>query len=104
MRRTHLLRPTSLIALWTAVVLPAVAAPVPDAATVAAPAPRRVARLDGPAGLVVTFSADGKRLLTAGGSEARVWDVPTGAPLCDTMKTEAPLLDARLSPDGRRVA
>ena len=49
-------------------------ATVPAAAADPPGGPRPLAKLPGPAGTAAAFSRDGKRLLTAGGDEARVWD------------------------------
>lgn len=64
---------------------------------------RPLARLPGPTGTDVAFSGDGKRLLTAGGNEARVWDAETFTPLTEPLKHGDALARAALSPDGRLV-
>ncbi len=51
------------------------------------------------------FTTDGKRVITAGGGAARIWDEETGKPLTDLMKDDAVevLEFAELSWDGKRV-
>jgi WD40 repeat protein len=77
-----------------------------------AKAPRRVWQA-GAAGLGLAFSADGKRLATANGSFAFVWDVATGHELFRAMHAtsaadaESPMLwidSVALSPDGNSLA
>src|SRR4051812_30003543 len=67
----------------------------------------RQGRLGGSRGVLVGFSADGGRILTAGGGEARVWDGRTyrslSAPLRHDGKDIA-VVAAAISPDGTRVA
>jgi WD40 repeat protein len=47
---------------------------------------RLLARLPGPSGTVVAFSPDGKRILTVGGDEARVWDAETFKPVTSALR------------------
>src|SRR5688500_6169425 len=63
----------------------------------------RLARLKGSSGAVVAFSADGTRILTAGGAEARVWDAQTFKPVTEPLKHDQELKSAVISADGRRV-
>src|SRR5262249_41174441 len=56
------------------------------------------------------FSPDGRTLLTksrsqvAGGvGDARLWDMPTGRPLGDTLKHLRPIKGCAFSPDGRTL-
>ncbi len=51
----------------------------------------------------VEFSADGQRLVTGGGKNARVWDVRSGAPLTPPSEHTAEVVCASFSRDGRRV-
>src|SRR5688500_8357349 len=87
------------LALLTALAtVPAAAADPPGGA-------RLIAKLPGRAGTDVAFSRDGKRLLAAGGDEARVWNAETYEPVTDPLKHKdgATLRLAALSPDGDRV-
>ncbi len=51
----------------------------------------------------VVFSADGRRIITAGGHTARVWDAGTGSPLTLPMYHPYDLQAVAVSPDGRTV-
>jgi WD40 repeat protein len=57
----------------------------------------------------LSFSADGLRVLSVGGSssppadEVQVWDATRGAPLSPPLKHAAAVQQAKFSPDGRRV-
>ena len=52
----------------------------------------------------VSFSLDGRRVLTAGFDHtARVWEAATGAPVAAPLKHGQRVWDAAFSPDGRRV-
>jgi WD40 repeat protein len=58
----------------------------------------------------VTFSPDGRTLLTksnsqvvGGGGEARLWDMPTGRPLGGTLKHRRNIKERAFSPDGRTL-
>jgi dipeptidyl aminopeptidase/acylaminoacyl peptidase len=62
-----------------------------------------VARLPDSGGEIVQFSDDGKRLLTAGPSAARVWDAVTFKPLTKQIRQGGGIRTAALSPDGRHV-
>ena len=53
--------------------------------------------------LTAQFTPDGKRVLTAGGNDIRMRDVEGGAEVF-TLKLAGPLVDARLSADGRTIA
>jgi WD40 repeat protein len=53
----------------------------------------------------VSFSADGRRLVSAGfDKSARVWDVATRTPIGQPIEHSAEVTAASLSPDGRRLA
>jgi WD40 repeat protein len=62
-----------------------------------------IARLPDSGGEIVQFSGDGKRLLTAGPSAARVWDAVTFRPLTKQIRQGGRIRTAALSPDGRHV-
>jgi WD40 repeat protein len=47
------------------------------------------------------FSPDGKRLLTAAGTEVRLWDAATAAPAGPPIAREGTVREAAFSPDGR---
>jgi WD40 repeat protein/serine/threonine protein kinase len=49
------------------------------------------------------FSPDGRRVFTAGGREARVWDAATGRPVSPALAHDGEVTYAAFSPDGRRV-
>jgi WD40 repeat protein len=51
----------------------------------------------------VAFSPDGKRLLTASGDHARIWDVARREQV-GALMTALPMNEAVYSPDGRRIA
>ena len=68
------------------------------------PATREAGRLHGPGGACVSFSADGKAILTAGDEEVRVWDVATLKPLTPPLRHGRKVVAAALSPDRKRVA
>jgi WD40 repeat protein len=55
--------------------------------------------------LLVAFSRDGRRLVTASGgaNDARIWDTATGRLLVPAMKHEASVTHVGFSPDGRLV-
>ena len=55
-------------------------------------------------GTTVAFSADGSKILTAGGAEARVWDAGTLEPVSATLRHNGDVRSAAFSPDGDRVA
>jgi WD40 repeat protein len=50
------------------------------------------------------FSADGRRVLTIGEKEARVWDAEDGTPLGAAFRSDFPLFAVRWSGDGKRLA
>lgn len=84
----------------------AAAAVPPHAGAAEDPAePKPPAKLPGPTGTDVAFSRDGKRLLTAGGDQARVWDAQTYKPVTPPLRHEdgQKLYLAALSPDGKLV-
>jgi WD40 repeat protein len=66
---------------------------------------RLVHRLSGHAGAVASalFSPDGRRIVTAAGGEAVVWDAGTGTVLSAFAPGGGPLLSARFDPTGERV-
>ncbi len=47
--------------------------------------------------------ADDRRVVTANGSEGRVWDVETGEPITPTLSHEDIVQEVGFSPDGRLV-
>jgi WD40 repeat protein len=49
------------------------------------------------------FSNDGRRVVTASGDTASVWDAATGKPLGAPMQHQGPVKSAVFSSDGRRV-
>jgi WD40 repeat protein/tetratricopeptide (TPR) repeat protein len=52
------------------------------------------------------FSPDGRRVLTVGGTTARVWDAATGGAIATLKHDDEPageLMEATFSPDGRRI-
>ena len=49
------------------------------------------------------YSADGRRLVTAGNQSVRVWDTTTRQPISPAFAIGIGPMDAALSPDGRRV-
>jgi tetratricopeptide (TPR) repeat protein len=49
------------------------------------------------------FSPDGRRVVTAGGQTARVWDAAMGQPVTPPLNHYSVVEDAAFSPDGRRV-
>ncbi len=51
---------------------------------------------------LASFSTDGKRLLTAAGSSARIWEVATGR-LVETLKHDTRVYSAAFSPDGKWI-
>jgi WD40 repeat protein len=51
----------------------------------------------------VSFSPDGRHLLTASGDEARVWHVASGEPVTPPLKNNAVVFTASFSCDGSRV-
>jgi hypothetical protein len=52
----------------------------------------------------VAFSPDGKRVVTTGSFEARVWDAATGKEVAPPLKLEHVLArDSRFSPDGKLI-
>jgi serine/threonine protein kinase/WD40 repeat protein len=52
----------------------------------------------------IAFSADGRRLLTAGmDRKAQIWDAQTGEPATEPMLHESGVWQAQFSPDGSRV-
>jgi WD40 repeat protein len=53
--------------------------------------------------VAVAFSRDGRRLLTAGKGEARVWDAQTFKPVTGPLRHGQELVTAALSPDGSKV-
>jgi WD40 repeat protein len=50
-----------------------------------------------------SFSPDGKRLVTASGEAARLWDAATGQPLGSPLACGKPVVTASFSPDGKRL-
>jgi WD40 repeat protein len=50
------------------------------------------------------FSADGRRVLTIGAQEARVWNADNGRPLGPAFKSDSPLFAHSSSGDGKRLA
>ena len=74
----------------------------PASAADAPPAdgPRPLAKLAGPCDQYVRFSGDGRRILTAGAGEARLWDAQTFRPVSDPIRqkglTFAQLRSAKL--------
>ena len=94
---TRRANPLPLLALLTTLAtLPAAAADPPAG-------PRLLANLPGPAGTAAPFSRDGKRLLTAGGDEARVWDAEEYKPVTEPLKHGSAIRSAAFSPDGARL-
>ena len=71
-------------------------APKKEVAPLAAP----IARLEGCAGTVACFNADGSLLLTAGLHEARVWDVKTFKPIGEPVKFEPEIFSSQFVADG----
>ena len=52
---------------------------------------------------MATFSLDGRRIVTASGSTAQVWDAESGKPAGKVMDHKGWIWAASFSPDGRRV-
>jgi WD domain, G-beta repeat len=64
----------------------------------------RIPRPDEETTYAAGFSPDGKRIVTASGNVARVWDAATGAPLGEPLRGhEGPVMSASFSPDGMRI-
>lgn len=69
-----------------------------------APAPfKRIATLEEAGGCGVSFSADGRRLLTTGKAEAQVWDTATWQPVGERMEHGPGLHMAALDANGSTV-
>jgi serine/threonine protein kinase len=49
------------------------------------------------------FSPDGKKIVTAWGDSARIWDAGSGQPLTGPLKSGARSVSAQFSPDGKRI-
>ncbi|MDB5300609.1 MAG: hypothetical protein JWO87_2272 [Phycisphaerales bacterium] len=64
---------------------------------------RKVGFLDGCGGVCLEYSADGKKILAANRTRARVWDAATFKPITAALDHEGTITDAALSSDGRRV-
>ncbi|HET6249061.1 MAG TPA: hypothetical protein VFE47_15290 [Tepidisphaeraceae bacterium] len=62
-----------------------------------------VARLSGLPGSTVAFSQDGKRILVAGGFNARVWDAQSFKPITGELASEQAISLAQFIGDGKRV-
>ena len=75
------------------------------AAPVAKAAAGETLSLNGPGGTGLMFSADGKRLLVAGGDECTIWDTRTGRRIAGPLKhgDGQALLLSELSPDQKHV-
>jgi hypothetical protein len=64
----------------------------------------RIPRPDEETTYAAGFSPDGKRIVTASGNVARVWDAATGAPLGEPLRGhEGPVMSASFSADGTRI-
>ncbi len=64
------------------------------------PKPERIWFHSGPVREAI-FSPDGRRVLTASGSEARLWDVSNGRTACQPMKHSGEIMHVAFTPDGR---
>ena len=53
---------------------------------------------------LVKLSSDGKRVLTAAGNSAAVWDTASGKRIGDVLGHEEAVTHATISPDGKRVS
>ena len=73
------------------------------AGAAAAATAKPLATLGGLPGTAVAFSNDGRRILVAGGREARVWDANTYKPVTDTLAHGAGVWAASFSGDGTKV-
>src|SRR6266550_174040 len=67
-------------------------------------APNRESIYFFPANAYVSFSPDGRRVVTASDDKtARVWDAESGKPIGDLLRHEGAVNAASFSPDGRRI-
>ncbi len=77
---------------------------LPASGAIAADHPQLLGRLEGSGGRCVSFSADGKRLLTADVESARIWDVQSLKPLTKPIKHGADINSAVWIADDARIA
>src|SRR5437016_2623481 len=50
-----------------------------------------------------SFSPDGRRIVTACGNEAKVWDAQSGKPVGNPLSRKSRVVAVSFSPDGRRI-
>jgi WD40 repeat protein len=64
---------------------------------------RPLARLEGAGGTMAAFSSDGRKILTCGGKQARVWNTGDYRPICEPLAHEQDVRTAALTGDARKV-
>jgi WD40 repeat protein len=67
------------------------------------PTPKLLGKLPGSSGTSASFSSDGKRILTAGAGEARVWDAQTLRPVTEPLRHGDFVRLAAFSPDATKL-